>query len=392
MSYNTIIPITEAHLTSSRNRPRHKLIKPKKVVIHYTGNSNKGSNAMATRNYFNNTDRYASAQYNVDDKQIVECMPWWEVAWAVGGSSYTKFGNSLHINGKTPNYSTISIEMCINSDSNYHKVTEYTVSLTVWLLLQAGLTPKDICRHYDITGKQCPYFYLDDKDWNMFKSYVEDVYDDVKYNRPVQIDYKNIFNVQILVDNLNIRKGPTSNYDPITQYNKGKEVIVYEEVEGWYRCDDGWFSASSKYSKVIKEMSTEDEPSITLENAYGMITTDNLNIRSTPDSSNSSNIVGKYHKDQQVTLLEEKDGWYRTDKGWIFAKYVERKDFRENVKFFYNVNIRDINGTLMGVIGKDEKALMFPGETMITGRPYRKIKFGNITGYINPYTYTDIKS
>ena len=85
--YNTIIQITQMHLGNTHNRPGSKLVKPRKVAIHDTGNTNKGADAERNRNYFNTTSNNASTQYIVDDKKMVECMLWYEVAWEVGAQS-----------------------------------------------------------------------------------------------------------------------------------------------------------------------------------------------------------------------------------------------------------------------------------------------------------------
>jgi N-acetylmuramoyl-L-alanine amidase len=68
-----------------------------------------------------------------------------------------------------------------------------------------------------------------------------------------------------------------------------------------------------------KEMKTE----VKQETKQGKILV-NLNIRQF--NTTSSAIIGKLNKNDIVTILSEKDGWYRIDKGWIFensGKYVE---------------------------------------------------------------------
>ena len=53
----------------------------------------------------------------------------------------------------------------------------------------------------------------------------------------------------------------------------------------------------------------------------GEITAANaLNIREKPKSSSA--VVGNYPSGEVVTILENKNGWGRTDKGWIFMDYV----------------------------------------------------------------------
>lgn len=348
--YNTIIPITKMHLGKTQNRPGSKLTKPLKVVLHYTANTSKGANAERNRNYYNTTSTTASTQYVVDDKTIVECMPWYEVAWAVGAKSYTAFGDQLRkqINWKTPNYCTVNIEMCVNSDADWNKVVKNTVSLVVWLLFETGLSLTDVCRHFDITGKICPAMYIDDRDWNLINNYIKEEYNAHVQNRqPVYNYYKNKA-VEILADSLNIRKGPSTNFDMTdsTQkaYKKGDVVVVYEKTDDWYRTDLGWISGNKLYCKEVEYKEIIDDPSIKLDNVYGSITADVLNIRKTPVDGT---VVGTYKNGEIVKLYEDKNGWYKTDKGWISGKYVERQDSRLIVKFNHSVELISQKGELI---------------------------------------------
>lgn len=53
----------------------------------------------------------------------------------------------------------------------------------------------------------------------------------------------------------------------------------------------------------------------------GVITADVLNIRKTPEIK-SDNIVGAYKENEKVLILDEVNGFYKTDKGYISAAYV----------------------------------------------------------------------
>ena len=64
----------------------------------------------------------------------------------------------------------------------------------------------------------------------------------------------------------------------------------------------------------------KDEES-TVTNIKGVINTNGLNIRSIPSTENSK-IQGQYNKGDVVTILETKNGWGRTSKGWIKMDYV----------------------------------------------------------------------
>ena len=56
------------------------------------------------------------------------------------------------------------------------------------------------------------------------------------------------------------------------------------------------------------------------QSTKGVINANDLNIRE--DANKSSKIVGNYRKGDIVTILEIKNGWGRTDKGWILMDYV----------------------------------------------------------------------
>ena len=133
------------------------------IVIHYTANP--GSTAQQNRNYFNglkdSKETQASSHFIVGLKgEIVQCVPSWEIAYA----------------SNERNHDTVSIECCHPDDSG--KFTEETyasvVRLTAWLCTKFGLTEQDVIRHYDVTGKNCPkYFVEHEKVWEAFREDVK---------------------------------------------------------------------------------------------------------------------------------------------------------------------------------------------------------------------------
>ena len=53
--------------------------------------------------------------------------------------------------------------------------------LTAWLCEKFSLTEEDVIRHYDITGKICPKYFVENEDaWKQFKSDVKAVLDNAK--------------------------------------------------------------------------------------------------------------------------------------------------------------------------------------------------------------------
>lgn len=178
-----MLNITDA-LLSNYNRPKTKLISLKGIVVHWTANTNKGADAIRNRNYFQNLlpngsqTTYASAHYVVDDHSIIRCIPDDELAYHVGAAKYTPTGDILrkHTNGKTytPNYFTIGIEMCVNTDGIWERTYKNTVELVSFLLKKFQLTTAQLYRHYDITGKNCPAMMIEEENWKQFKRAVEE--------------------------------------------------------------------------------------------------------------------------------------------------------------------------------------------------------------------------
>ena len=73
------------------------------------------------------------------------------------------------------NIDTVSIECCHPDDTG--KFTDETyvslVQLTAWLCVKFDLTEDQVIRHYDVTGKNCPKYFVENEDaWNQFRKNV----------------------------------------------------------------------------------------------------------------------------------------------------------------------------------------------------------------------------
>lgn len=153
------LKITEMLLTNKTARPGTR-ITPNGLVIHWTANEGKGANAVANRNYFNKPTTEPSAHYCVDDKQIVRCLPENEMGYHVGAKSYKP--DALKRLSSYPNNCTIGIEMCVNSDGDFKKMYQNTLELAADILKRYGWGVDCLWRHFDITGKNCPAFFVGD--------------------------------------------------------------------------------------------------------------------------------------------------------------------------------------------------------------------------------------
>jgi N-acetylmuramoyl-L-alanine amidase CwlA len=151
-----------------------KLKEVKAIVLHWTGNPN--SSALANRNYFDTlSGTYASAHYIVGIKgEVIQCIPDDELAYHVGAKVYTDLANTK-LNGR-PNYNTIGIEMCIPYiNGEFTKETlNSTKELVISLIKKFNLGPDDIITHHDVTGKDCPKWFVDNpREFLLFKEEVK---------------------------------------------------------------------------------------------------------------------------------------------------------------------------------------------------------------------------
>lgn len=67
----------------------------------------------------------------------------------------------------------------------------------------------------------------------------------------------------------------------------------------------------------------------TTTNIKGVVNANGLNIRNAPGTEDTK-VQGAYNKGDVVTILETKDGWGRTNKGWIKLEYVNTNSATAN--------------------------------------------------------------
>ena len=129
------------------------------IVVHYVGNP--GTSAQANRNYFANIGTQVCSHFVIGlDGEIIQCVPLDERSAA----------------SNDRNRDTISIEVCHPDASGKFNDATYAslVRLTAWLCTEFELKSSDVIRHYDITGKLCPLYYVENGEaWEIFLSDVE---------------------------------------------------------------------------------------------------------------------------------------------------------------------------------------------------------------------------
>lgn len=136
-----------------------KLEAVRDLAVHYVGNP--GTSAQANRNYFNGPDSETSSHFIVGlSGEVILCVPLDEK------SSATNHRNA----------DTISIEVCHPDETGRFSPQTYAslVRLLSWLLEKYDLTEENLIRHYDVTGKLCPLYYVEHPEaWEELKNDVK---------------------------------------------------------------------------------------------------------------------------------------------------------------------------------------------------------------------------
>ena len=138
--------------------------KPVYIVIHDTGNTGKGANANAHFNYFNGGNRNSSADFFVDDTQVLQVNDYTKYYTWHCGDGKGKYGIT--------NSNSIGIEICINSDGNYNIAFQNAVELTKHLMKELNIPVERVVRHYDASRKNCPAS-MSGNNWELWSKFKE---------------------------------------------------------------------------------------------------------------------------------------------------------------------------------------------------------------------------
>lgn len=142
------------------SRPGIPIDQVNHIAIHYTANP--GSPAINNRNYFESLkdtqESMVSSHFVVGlEGEVIQCIPTSEMSYATNSA----------------NVDTISIECCHPDESGQFNEETYdsAVKLTAWLCTRFGLGAEAVIRHYDVTGKNCPKYYVEHPEaWEQMKA------------------------------------------------------------------------------------------------------------------------------------------------------------------------------------------------------------------------------
>lgn len=189
----------------------------------------------------------------------------------------------------------------------------------------------------------------------------------------------------ITATQLYIRDKASADGSIVGSYKKSDVVTITETKDGWGKTSKGWISmeyvsttggtdTSGNNNTTTQNNNDDSDVQGTAANIKGIVNTAELNIRKEPDAG--SDRVGGYVYGNRVTITETKDGWGKTDKGWISLTYVYQDGTKgtntaKGIVSSDQVNVRSGPGTDFDKVGS-----MTYGQRVII---LEQFKYGNTT-------------
>ena len=227
------------------NRPG-KASKPVRICVHYTGQAGTGADRLAL--FYANVaagmfpdkpQNWTSTQYIVGlNGEVIRIVPDNEIAYAAANK----------------NYGTIHIEVCYKQSSGeFEQASKAALRELVQYLMKKYSIPADkVVRHYDLTGKYCPYYYVDETRWAALHEYI---------TAPEQKP-STLYRVQV---------GAFSSRENAENYMKqvkaaGFNAFIVEAKPGkLYRVQVGAFTIKSNAEAYMKKIKAEGFPAFIVE-------------------------------------------------------------------------------------------------------------------------------
>lgn len=136
------------------------------ICLHFTANN--GDTAQNNADYFAREVVEASAHYFVDPNEIYQSVKDSDTAWHCGRERGGSYYNDCR------NANSIGIEMCSVIRNGVYVIPDETVrnaaELVRYLMARHHVPVSRICRHYDVTHKECPEPWVrNPNQWENFK-------------------------------------------------------------------------------------------------------------------------------------------------------------------------------------------------------------------------------
>lgn len=203
------------------NYQRNRVAQIQYIVIHYTGND--GDTDSSNAKYFQRPNIGASAHYFVDSDSITQSVKDQDIAWHCGT-------RNVYQHPKCRNTNSIGIEICddVKNGKVYpsDKAVQNALRLTKWLMAKYNIPQKNVIRHYDVTGKQCPAYWVNESKWkNEFWNLLGD--DELVEKSEMIVNGKSVQVERILKDGTNyVKIRDVANVLGLNISNKGSIPVL----------------------------------------------------------------------------------------------------------------------------------------------------------------------
>lgn len=175
--------ITKKHSENKWINPQIDKLEVKGLCIHYVGSygvSGKWfqASAQSTADYLNSIQGiYTGYNYIVDDKESIELVPPEKLTWHVASPLYREYTELADKYYRSCNlgasYYLIGIACVHREDGSFTAETMMQLrKLCRYLIAKYNIEERNIVRHYDITRKLCPAYYIKETPWNNLWNFI----------------------------------------------------------------------------------------------------------------------------------------------------------------------------------------------------------------------------
>lgn len=136
---------------------------PQYITVHNTANDAPAANEIS---YMIGNNNQVSYHVAVDDKEVIQAIPFDRNAWHCGDGGGSTDPNAL----KKGNRLSIGVEICYSKSGGvrYGAAEENAVQYIAKLLKQFEWGIERVKKHRDWNGKYCPHRILSEDRWNSF--------------------------------------------------------------------------------------------------------------------------------------------------------------------------------------------------------------------------------
>ncbi|WP_436409964.1 peptidoglycan recognition protein family protein [Lysinibacillus fusiformis] len=156
---------------------------PQFITVHNTANDAPAANEIS---YMIGNNNQVSYHVAVDDKEIIQAIPFNRSAWHCGDGGDSTDPNAL----KKGNRLSIGIEICYSKSGGvrYGVAEENAVQYIAELLKQFGWGIDRVKKHQDWNGKYCPRRILSEDRWSSFLKRIEEAMKPKESDKPTEKD------------------------------------------------------------------------------------------------------------------------------------------------------------------------------------------------------------